>query len=304
MAHVLALLMSGRPKGFTASVLRPAVEGAESVEGVEVEFVNLHRHSFGPCRSCFHCVRSETRQCVQKDAMGGEGEFAAKVRSANAWIVADPVHMWGPSAQCHLFIERCYPLIWNGALAGMPFMSISCASNQGMHRIANAGICRWAFCYGMRYVGGLAVHTTYIERARQDAEELGRRLGEAAKEDAEGRKPLADDDLYIDYLDKPWSPLEPYLDNLSNGTMECESSMIAEALASFRRPEAVELLEQAKGLLEEALRLYKQNEQEAACAPLVRAGALWTHATWKEFLEEDVVKTSTPDAYRPLGDGA
>ncbi len=51
-------------------------------------------------------------------------------------------------------------------------------------------------------------------------------------------------------------------------------------------------------------RLYKRSEQEAACGPLVRAGALWMHATWKEFLKEEVVKTSTPEAYRPLTDDA
>ncbi|MDP6702188.1 MAG: NAD(P)H-dependent oxidoreductase, partial [Candidatus Latescibacteria bacterium] len=55
MAHVLALLASGRTKGFTATLLRAAVEGAESVEGVEVEWVHLNRYTFKPCASCFSC---------------------------------------------------------------------------------------------------------------------------------------------------------------------------------------------------------------------------------------------------------
>ena len=303
MARVLALLMSGRTKGFTASVLRRAASGAESVAGVEVEFVHLHRYSFGPCRSCFNCIRSETHQCAQQDAMGGEGELMAKVKSAHAWIIADPVHMWGTSAQCHLFIERCYPLIWSAALCGMPFMSISCASNQGMHRLANANLCKWAFCHGLRYIGGLPVHTTYIERARQEAEDLGRELGHAAVQDARGRQAPAEQQRYRDYLDAPWSPLRPYLDNLSNGTLEYESSLIAQGLESFTRPEALQLLHKAKGHLQQALQFYEQDEKESACDQLVRAGALWTHATWKEFIEEEVVGTSTPEAYRPLDEG-
>ena len=302
MAHVLALLMSGRTKGFTASLLQQAVKGAEGVDGVEVEFVHLHRHKFGPCQSCFNCIRSESHECVQKDAMGGKGELMAKVRRANAWIIADPVHMWGPSAQCHLFIERCYPLVWSGLLSGMPFMSMSCASNQGMHRLANATICKWAFCYGMRHIGGMAVHTSYIERARRQAEQLGRKLGEAAKTDAKGRQPLPEQQRYLDYLNKPWSALEPYLDNLSNGNMAYDGSLIAEGLASFKHPEAIEMLERAKKHFEQALAHYQQDQKESACDELVRAGTLWTHATWKEFVEEQVVGTSAPKAYRPLED--
>ena len=302
MAHVLALLASGRAKGFTASVLQAASEGAGSVEGVEVEFVHLHRFNFGPCRSCFSCIRDEEHECAQRDAMGGQGELMAKIRRANGWIMADPVHMWGPSATCHLFIERCYPFVWSGKLSGMPFMSISCASNQGMQRLANEFICKWAFTFGLRYIGGLPVHTTYLERAKKEAQELGRRLGEAAQEDARERKQVSDQERFVDYLDKPWSALEPYLENLSNGTMEYESSLIAEGLANFERQEALELLGEAKGLFQQALQSYKEGDKEAACDWLVRASALWTHATWKEFLEEEVVKTGAPETYRPIAE--
>ena len=300
MAYVLALLASGRTKGFTASLLESAIKGAQSVENVEVEFVHLHKYKFGPCNSCFSCIRDESHDCVLKDAMGGDGELMAKVKRANGWIIADPVHCWGPSAQIHLFIERCYPFIWSGNLEGMPFASISCASNQGMQRIANANLCKWAFTYGLRYIGGMPVHTAYIERARQEAKDLGRKLAEAAIEDEKERKKFPDAERYVDYLDKPWRVLEPYLDNLSSGTFEYSSSLIAEGFVSFKRQEAREILEQAKTHLEEALNLYKQDKHEEACDQLVRASALWTHATWKEFLEEDIVKTSVPGAYRPI----
>ncbi len=303
MAHVLALLASGRTKGFTATLLRAAVEGAESVEGVEVEWVHLNRYTFKPCASCFSCIRSEVHECTQKDAMGGEGELMAKLKSANGWILADPVHCWGPSAQSHLFIERCYPFLWSGDLEGMPFASISCASNQGMQQLANENLCKWAFTSGFRYVGGLPVHTTYFKRALPLAEALGCDLATAACADARGREKYPDQQRYTDYLGKPWSALEPYLANLSNGTMEYGPSLIAEGLETFARPEARDLLKEARGLFEKALAHYGEDRAEAACTELVRASALWTHATWKEFLEEDVIKTSAPETYRPMAEG-
>ncbi len=302
MAVILALLASGRPKGYTASVLQAAVKGAEEVAGVEVELVHLHRYTFGPCTSCFQCIRNDPHECTLKDAMGKDGELMAKVKRANGWILADPVHHWGPSAQCHLFFERCYPFLWSGELEGMPFASISCASNQGMQRLANENICKWAFTKGFRYIGGLPVHTAYLAQALQEAEKLGRKLAEAAKLDAKGRRKFPDQDRYLEYLNKPWSALEPYLDNLSNGTMTYESSLIEEGLASFKRKEAVELLQQSRGHLKKALEFHAQDRAEEACLELVRASAFWTHATWKEFLEEDVIKSKVPEAYRPIVD--
>jgi multimeric flavodoxin WrbA len=293
-------MASGRASGFTASVLNGAIRGAESVPAVEVRRLRLHGYRIGPCTSCFHCIRDPMHVCNLRDAMGAEGALMAEVRRANGWIIADPVHFWGPSAQCHLFIERCYPFVWSGALAGMPFASISCASNQGLHRLANQNLCRWAFSLGLSYVGGLPVHVVYMEQAQRDAEELGRRLGQAAVADAQGRRKVPDQQRYADYLGAPWSPLEPYLDNLSNGTLTYAGSLIALGLRTFRRPEAIELLQQARQPFEDALALYESGQHEKACRHLVRAGALWTHATWREFLEQDVVQADVPPAYRPI----
>ena len=118
--------------------------------------------------------------------------------------------------------------------------------------------------------------------------------------DAQGREKFPDQERYVDYLDKPWRVLEPYLDNLTNGTMQYESSLIAEGLTNFKRKDAIELLVEAKTYFEQALELYKSGEERKACEMLTKASAAWTHATWKEFLEEDVVKTSVPSAYRPI----
>jgi multimeric flavodoxin WrbA len=235
-----------------------------------------------------------------RDAMGADGELMAEVRRANGWILADPVHFWGPSAQCHLFIERCYPFVWSGQLEGMPFASISCASNQGMQRLANQELAKWAFTLGLRYVGGLPVHTTYLDQAHREAEELGRRLGRAVQVDAQGRNKYPDQERYVDYLDAPWRPLEPYLDNLTQGTMAYERSLIAQGLDTFRQQEAIGLLHEALEQLKRALALYGEGRHPDACRQLVRASALWTHATWREFLQDDVIKADVPEAYRPM----
>lgn len=300
MARVLGLLMSGRRRGFTSSLLDAASRGAAGVAGVTVDFVHVNKLGISPCTSCFGCIRSDTHDCVLKDAMGGGGELMEKLKTANGWIIADPVHMWGPTATCHLFIERCYPFLWSGALSGMPFMSMSCASNQGMQRLANQFICKWGFAFGLRYIGGMPVHTVQLQEALREAEDLGRRLGEAAMADAAERVPMGDSQRFIEYLDHPWSALEPYLENLTDGTMEYAESLIAVGLERFQRPEAVELLQQAREPFQEALRLYADGQRQQACESLVRASALWTHATWKEYLEEDVIGSTVPDAYRPL----
>jgi len=300
MAYVLALLFSGRRRGYTSGLLEEAARGAREV-GAEVEVVRVQRYRFGPCTSCFECIRREEHRCVLPDDMGKDGELFGKVLRANGIIFGDPVHNWGPSATCHLFVERLYPFLWSGELDGLPVASISCASNQGMQRLALEGICKWVFGFGMRWVGGLAVHTTELDRARAEARKLGTELGREALRDSEERRKFpSEQERYRAYLDAPWSPLEPYLWNLTDGTFSVEGSLLARAFRTFGNPEARELLGRALEDLRRCLELYHEGRREEACGYLVEAGALWTHATWKEFLEEDVIGTKIPEAYRPL----
>ena len=297
MATVLAVLCSGRKNGYTSGLLKAAVKGIESVAEVAADVVHLWDYHLQPCKSCFHCIRNPAQGCMRADAMGREGALRQKVTSANGVFVADAVHFWGPSAMCHVFMERLYPFLWSGGLNGLPFASLSCASNQGMQILATKDICKWAFALGMRYIGGLPAHLVYYERAKEKAEVLGRQLAEASLQDErEGRQEYADDEArFLSYRRSPWRALRPYLQNLTNDTYELESSLIADALrdGAFQRQDAVELLE-------EALSSYKAGRKEDATRWLVKASACWTHATWKEFLEEDVTRSKQPEAYRPL----
>jgi len=58
--------------------------------------------------------------------------------------------------------------------------------------------------------------------------------------------------------------------------------------------------QQALPKLRRALALRRLGDLEAATQALVEASAAWTHATWKEFLEQGVIGAKQPDAYRPL----
>ena len=84
--------------------------------------------------------------------------------------------------------------------------------------------------------------------------------------------------------------------------MAYERSLVVQGLDTFRRPEAIELLQEAREQLESALALYRDSRYADACHQLVKASALWTHATWSEFLRDDVIKADVPAAYRPIED--
>ena len=70
MALLLGLLTSGRRHGYTAGLLDAALESAREVEGLTVERVAVQGFRFGPCTSCFTCIRREEHVCVLDDDMG------------------------------------------------------------------------------------------------------------------------------------------------------------------------------------------------------------------------------------------
>lgn len=307
MARLLAVMCSGRRRGRTAGVLEEAVASAREVAGVEVEVVCAHDYRFGPCTSCFWCIRHPVGACNLEDDMGMEGKGALfkKLKECHGLFIADSVHHWGPTAQCHLLIERMYPFTWSGEMEGLPFASVSVATNQGMQMEANRQICRWAFTYGMRYIGGIPIHCAHMEESLEEVRYLGRQLAEATLQaQQEGRRKWSWEERCAWYADSPWLVFPAYIENLTRGTYRWESSLPEQSLrhGTFRRPEALELLEKCSAELKECMRHYHMGNWEAANCHLTAAGTYWTHATWKEFLELQVVKAATPTAYRPLTD--
>lgn len=306
MATVLAILGSGRSAGYTASLWDAACEGASQVEGVRVERVHLRRYRFGPCTSCFSCIRAPGSGCVQDDDMGrsGRSELYRLVQQANALLVVDAVHLWGPTAYTHLFFERLYPTLWTGELNGLPFASVSCAGNQGMQHLAREEICKWARSKGMRYVGGLAEHAVDHEQARERSRQLGRRLAEAARDDEQERRPFADEvERFLAYAEEPFDLAGEYLANLTQGTMDASESLPRLGLGNGAFAEgspAARLALEAQTYLEASLSAYGAEERGACLRRLAAASSAWTRATWLALLEDRVVGAAQPDAYKPL----
>jgi multimeric flavodoxin WrbA len=300
---VLAVLCS-RKEGYTASVLSNALEGVKEVEGAELDVVRIHDFTIRPCNSCFSCIKKPGAGCTLNDDMGkkGEGKLWVKTKQANGIIIGDPVHMWSSSAGAHAFIERLYPYLWTGEMNGLPFMYISCASNQGMQRFSAKEINRRMIPWGVRMIGPLDVHTVFLKQAFGQARKLGKKLALAAQKDAaKGRQAFKDEIEKFRYYQKTILPaLDIYIENLTQGTNTYEKSLLPLALKSFENKEARNLLEKAAEEFKKALEFYNSGETKQAITAIVRTGDYWTNATWIEYLRDNVVGTEQPKAYRPL----
>ena len=298
MKKVLAMLGSGRADGYTSRLLKSAVDGASTVDGVEVEWIHLHRYTIRPCTSCFHCIRNPGAGCVIEDDFGRrtKGVLYKKVRESTGFIIGDAVHNWTITAAMRLFIERLYPFLWTGELAGSHLASISCASNSGMHRESTRLLCQESFCFGFHYAGGLPVHVAGFDEALEKAYSLGRKLAEASQG---GRTPVQKETLIEEYEGEMWHILPQYLDNLTEGTMEYTKSLPVRALREqrFHNPEAIALLREAAGGLQQLLELHEQEDTTPAAGLLVRVAACWVQATWKEFVQP-ITRSDAPHAYR------
>jgi multimeric flavodoxin WrbA len=262
-----------------------------SVKGVEVERVKLTDYlPMSPCMSCWNCARNDEHRCTLDDSMGrmGEGKLVKKVLDANALFIAQPVYFTRPPASVQLFFERFYPFMWSGELRGLPFASLSQAANNGGTRMADREMSKWAFTRGFRYIGGLPVHMVQYEDARVRARYLGSQLAEAAIEDANGRHAATLLDRYMGTDGNPWSPLDLYIDDLTNGTFSYSGSLIEYALShgTVKKPEAVELLQKAAEELKLVLHHYGLGERRKAMDHMIKMRTFWSPATLAEFLAE------------------
>ena len=303
MAKVFGILGSARKDGYTIKILKKALEGAASVSSVEIELVHLLDYNFGPCKSCYECIRIDEHRCILRDDMGRNGRLWKKIEEANGLIIASPVHFWTADALTHLFIERLYPFIWSGELKGIPVMTIAVASNQGFQIVANRMLCEWAFTLGMKYIGGLPVHAAYMDDALCEAKYLGERVGKAAlKDEREGRKAPTDLELWLEYQNAPWKVYPHYIENLTLGANAPLISIMERSLShgKFKKNESIKLLEKAEKEFKKFVHYYNLSDHRSAIKHLVKASAFWTHATWREFLEEQLLKVPPPKAYRPI----
>ena len=305
MAHLMVVQCSGRRKGYTASLMQAVVDSLQNRDNLEIETYHVHDYQFGPCTSCFQCIKQVGSGCILDDDWGrnGQGILYREFKRANALLMVDPVHGWGISSAARLFMERIYPTFWEGVPYGLPFASISCASNQGFQYRATEEFCKLSASHAFRYIGGLPVHAAYIDRAYQKACELGARLADAAIDDERnGRKKLTDEEIFLMYNGTPWDIIDGYIQNLTNNSFTYEDSVPVKALAEGKvnnieaREHMVNVCEHFKLALDH----YNRQDRQAAARELALVAKFWTHATYKQYCEGITVKADIPKTYRPL----
>jgi multimeric flavodoxin WrbA len=108
MDSIRLLGISGSPrKGATAFVVRQALEFAESLGGVETEFISLKGKKINFCLHCDYCVRTK-EGCIQKDDVS---ELYPSMEAADAWLLATPVYQGGVSGQLKAVLDRCRAVV-------------------------------------------------------------------------------------------------------------------------------------------------------------------------------------------------
>jgi multimeric flavodoxin WrbA len=114
---ILVFKGSPREEGNSSILADNAAQGAKSA-GAQVETFSLHRMDIHPCDACDIC--QETEVCVLGDDMQ---PLYAKLRRADAIVIASPIYWFTISAQTKLFIDRWYALetLQGSALKGKHF---------------------------------------------------------------------------------------------------------------------------------------------------------------------------------------
>jgi multimeric flavodoxin WrbA len=108
MDSIRLLGISGSPrKGATAFVVRQALEFAESLGGVETEFISLKGKKINFCLHCDYCVRTK-KGCIQKDDVS---ELYPSMEAADAWLLATPVYQGSVSGQLKAVLDRCRAVV-------------------------------------------------------------------------------------------------------------------------------------------------------------------------------------------------
>ena len=105
MKKIIAINGSPRKKWNTATLLKNALEGAES-QGAETELVNLYDLNFKGCKSCFSCKTKGSKsygRCAVKDDLT---PVLKKIEEADAVILGSPIYLGTVSGEMKTFMER------------------------------------------------------------------------------------------------------------------------------------------------------------------------------------------------------
>ncbi len=105
---VLAVVGSPRKAGNTDILVEEFLQGAEE-RGAEARKIYLNDLKVGCCQACGHCSTAKPWDgCAMKDDMIAVHEA---LNWCDAFVVATPIHFFGPSSQTHVFIDRLLCLV-------------------------------------------------------------------------------------------------------------------------------------------------------------------------------------------------
>jgi multimeric flavodoxin WrbA len=108
---VIAINGSPRKKWNTATLLKNALEGAES-DGAEIELIHLYDLNYKGCKSCFSCkIRGSKSygRCAVNDDLTS---IFKKVEESDALILGSPIYLGTVTGEMRSFMERLiYPYL-------------------------------------------------------------------------------------------------------------------------------------------------------------------------------------------------
>lgn len=100
------LLFNGSPRrGATQNILLDLQSRLSSAE-VEIELLSLAGKKVAPCVGCNHCKRNQENCCVRDDMT----ELYPQFLGADAYVIASPVYVMGPTPQTSAFFSRLRPV--------------------------------------------------------------------------------------------------------------------------------------------------------------------------------------------------
>ncbi len=106
MARILFISGSPRKKA-TDRAVHLAMDAVKDIPGIEVDYLSLQGKKITPCVDCQYCKKNHA-PCILQDDMGKE--IYQQFIKADAYFVASPVYMMGPTPQILAYFSRMRPV--------------------------------------------------------------------------------------------------------------------------------------------------------------------------------------------------
>lgn len=125
---VLMINASPHEKGCTFTALSEIAK-VLAEEGVEAEIVNIGKTMKHPCVACMTCAKTKSGKCVFDD--DPVNKCIEKIKSADGFIIGEPVYYGGPASQAQMFMDRVFYSA-SSAFAFKPAAAIASCRRGGL----------------------------------------------------------------------------------------------------------------------------------------------------------------------------